>query len=242
MTLLHTSIRYRLNKIIAPVSAQRITIQKVEVCMIVGLLGFIGSGKGTVATHLVENYNFRQDSFAASLKDACSVIFDWPRHMLEGDTNESREWREVVDPWWSKKLGIPNFSPRYALQIVGTDVLRNNFHENIWFLTLENRIRKNPNRHVVISDVRFPNEIKFIQEQGGILVKINRGANPVWYETAMLANRGNSLAKEAMTKTYSTAHFSEWAWVGSEINYELDNNGTIEDLKKQIDELTVKIL
>jgi len=210
--------------------------------MIVGLLGFINSGKGTVASQLVGGYNFRQDSFATSLKDACAAIFDWPRHLLEGDTKESREWREVVDPWWSEQLGIPNFSPRLALQVIGTDALRNNFHEDIWFLTLQNRIRKNPNQHVVISDVRFPNEIKFIKEQGGVLVKINRGPAPVWYETAMLANRGNSLAKEAMTRTYSSAHFSEWAWVGSEVNFELNNDGTLEDLTSQVKEMITKIL
>lgn len=210
--------------------------------MIVGLLGFINSGKGTVASQLVSKNNFRQDSFASSLKDACSVMFDWPRHMLEGDTKESREWREIVDPWWASKLGIPNFSPRLALQIIGTDSLRNHFHQDIWFLTLENRIRKNPDQHVVISDVRFPNEIKFIQEQGGVLVRINRGPLPVWYETAMLANRGNSLAKEAMTKTYSTAHFSEWAWVGSAIGYEINNDSTLEHLETQVSDVLSRIL
>lgn len=210
--------------------------------MIVGLLGFINSGKGTVASQLVNEYNFRQDSFASSLKDACAAMFDWPRALLEGDTKESREWREVVDPWWSEKLNIPNFSPRYALQIMGTDVLRNHFHQDLWFITVENRIRKNPNQHVVISDVRFPNEIKFIQEQGGTLVKINRGPAPVWYETALLANRGNSLAKEAMTKTYSGAHFSEWAWVGSKIDYELNNDGSLEFLEGQVREILTRIL
>ncbi len=202
--------------------------------MIIGLLGFINSGKGTVASQLVNNFNFRQDSFAASLKDACSAIFDWPRHMLEGDTTESREWREIVDPWWSEKLGIPNFSPRLALQVIGTDALRNNFHEDLWFLTLQNRIRKNPEQHVVISDVRFPNEIKFIQEQGGILVRINRGPTPVWYETALMANKGNTLAKEVMNKTYSTAHFSEWAWVGMPVNYEINNDSTVVDLEMNL--------
>jgi hypothetical protein len=205
--------------------------------MIVGLLGFINSGKGTVASELVNRFDFRQDSFAAGLKDACAVIFDWPRAMLEGDTTESREWREIVDPWWSEKLNMPNFSPRLALQVIGTEALRNNFHQDLWFLTLQNRIRKNPEQHVVISDVRFPNEIKFIQEQKGVLVKINRGPTPVWYETAILANKGNSLAKEAMTKTYSSAHFSEWAWVGSRIDYEINNNTTLEDLNKQVTDL-----
>ena len=75
--------------------------------MIVGLLGYIGSGKGTVSSVLVNEYGFRQDSFASTLKDACSAIFGWERHMLEGDTKESREWREQVDPWWEEKLGRP---------------------------------------------------------------------------------------------------------------------------------------
>jgi len=210
--------------------------------MIIGLLGLINSGKGTVAHQLVDSYNFRQDSFASGLKDACSVIFDWPRHLLEGDTKESREWREVVDPWWSEKLNMPNFSPRLALQVIGTDALRNNFHQDIWFLTLQNRIRKNPNQHVVISDVRFPNEIDFIRSNGGVLVKINRGPAPVWYETALLANRGNSLAREAMTKTYSGAHFSEWAWIGSKIDYEVNNDGSLEFLQGQVSEILTRIL
>jgi hypothetical protein len=210
--------------------------------MIIGLLGFINSGKGTVASQLVSEYGFRQDSFATSLKDACSVMFDWPRHMLEGDTKESREWREVVDPWWAEKLNMPNFSPRLALQVIGTEAMRNNFHEDLWFITVQNRIRKNPNQHVVISDVRFPNEIKFVQEQGGKLIRINRGPTPVWYETALMANKGNSLAKEAMTKTYSSAHFSEWAWVGSKIDFELNNDGTVEFLQSQVTEVVSKIL
>lgn len=208
---------------------------------IIGLLGYISSGKGTVASQLVSEYDFRQDSFASSLKDACAVMFDWPRHLLEGDTKESREYRELPDEWWSQSLGIPNFTPRYALQIMGTEVLRNHFHQDMWFLTMRNRIRKNPTQNVVISDVRFPNEIKFIQDQGGILIKVNRGVVPVWYETAVLANKGNSIAKDIMEKTYSSAHLSEWAWVGSKIDFEVDNNGSIDELYKQVRDIADNI-
>ena len=168
-------------------------------------------------------------------------MFDWPRHLLEGDTTESREWREVIDEWWAQQLGIPNFTPRYALQIMGTDILRNNFHQDIWFLTLRNRIRKNPDQAVVISDVRFPNEIKFIQDQGGILIRVNRGPSPVWYETAILANKGNSIAKDIMDKTYSSAHFSEWAWVGSKIDFVVNNDGTKDQLHNQINDIIKNI-
>jgi hypothetical protein len=210
--------------------------------MIVGISGFIGSGKSTVANRLTDQYGFRRDSFATSLKDACAAIFDWPRELIEGDTKESREWREETDEWWANKLNIPNFSPRLALQLIGTDSLRNHFNEGIWFLTLENRVRKNPGQHVVISDVRFPNEFKFIQEQGGINIRVDRGPEPVWYETALLANNGNSIAREIMTKTYSDAHFSEWAWVGSKFQYVINNDSTLEVLTSRIDEIILQIL
>jgi len=202
--------------------------------MIIGISGLIGSGKNTVGSILTEKYGYRKDSFATSLKDACAVIFDWPRDMLEGETQESREWREQVDTWWASKLNIPNLTPRLALQLIGTDVMRNHFDESIWFLTIENRFRKNPNQSVVISDVRFPNEVKFIQDHGGIMIKVSRGPVPVWFETAILANKGNTLAKTAMKTIYSDAHFSEWAWTGEKFDYEINNDDTIENLNDQI--------
>jgi len=87
--------------------------------MIIGFVGFIGSGKGTVADILTHKYGFNKESFANAVKDACAAIFLWDRKMLEGDTKESREWRETPDPWWSEKLGR-EFSPRLALQLMGT--------------------------------------------------------------------------------------------------------------------------
>ena len=53
--------------------------------MLIGILGRIDSGKGTVADELVNTYGFRQDSFAATLKDVTAVLFNWNRAMLEGN-------------------------------------------------------------------------------------------------------------------------------------------------------------
>lgn len=210
--------------------------------MIFGISGFIGCGKNTVADQLKEEFGFVQDSFASSLKDACATLFDWPRHMIEGDTKESREWREQTDTWWAEKLGIENFNPRLALQLIGTNSLRNHFNPDLWLLTLANRARKNPDQHIVISDVRFPNELNFIKNTGGILIRVDRGPSPVWYETALLANTGNSIAKSIMERTYPTAHLSEWAWVGTEYDFVVDNNGTLDDLKTQIRDIASKTL
>ena len=71
--------------------------------MIVGLLGFIGSGKGT-AGDILKDMGFTPVSFAKGVKDVAAEMFGWPRHMLEGDTQASREWRERDDPFWSKQM------------------------------------------------------------------------------------------------------------------------------------------
>ena len=42
-------------------------------------------------------------------------MFGWDREMLEGDTEESRDWREKVDPYWSTETGNP-ITPRLILQ------------------------------------------------------------------------------------------------------------------------------
>ena len=99
---------------------------------IIAICGFQGSGKDTLANILTKNYGYKKLSFGGTVKDVASIIFNWDRKMLEGDTKESREWREKVDVWWSNKLGINNLTPRYILQYVGTDLFRNHFHKDIW--------------------------------------------------------------------------------------------------------------
>ena len=83
---------------------------------LISLVGFAGAGKDSVGRILVDHYGYRSFSFAESLKDSLASIFCWRRTMLEGKTNESRAWRETVDEWWADKLGIPHFTPRWAMQ------------------------------------------------------------------------------------------------------------------------------
>ena len=77
---------------------------------VVGICGLIGHGKDTASGFLIEE-GFQRVSFAGILKDACANIFGWDRILLEGNTTESRAFREQVDEWWAKRLDIPNFTP-----------------------------------------------------------------------------------------------------------------------------------
>ena len=208
--------------------------------MIIGVCGFIGSGKDTIADYLVNLHHFRRESFANTLKDAVSAVFGWDRMMLEGRTKQAREWREQVDPWWADRLSIPHLTPRWILQNWGTEVCRKNFHDDIWIASLENKLRASTD-DIVISDCRFPNEIAAIKKAGGRVVRVVRGAEPEWYQLAVSRNRGpngnSSWALSGRKLEQLGIHASETAWVGTRFDAVLDNNGTLEDLYQQVKRL-----
>ena len=195
---------------------------------IIGIVGLIGSGKDTIADYLVNFHGYRRDSFANTLKDAVSTIFGWDRDLLEGRTTTARQWREQVDEWWSQRLNIPNLTPRYVLQQWGTEVVRKSFHDDTWIASLENKIRKS-NDNSVITDCRFPNEVKMIKDLGGKVLRVKRGEDPVWYDTAITANNGDKQAMDLMHNNYKV-HISEWAWAGTDFDYTVLNNGSIDEL------------
>lgn len=181
--------------------------------MIIGLVGFIGSGKGTVRDILMREHGYHGCAFADSLKDAVSTIFSWPRELLEGDSNTSRAFRDRVDPWWSHKFGY-EVTPRLMLQKMGTEACRNNLADNIWIAALEKRIHGHED--VVISDVRFPNEIDFVRSAGGKIILISRSPSPTEEELARM-------------------HISETAWRKESVDCVIDNNGSIQDLKRNVE-------
>ena len=202
--------------------------------MIIGVCGFIGSGKDTVADYLQNFHEFRRESFASTLKDAVAAVFGWDRTMLEGRTKEAREWREQVDPWWAARLDMPTLTPRWVLQYWGTEVCRKGFHDDIWIASLENKLRTSKDS-IVISDCRFPNEIQSIKNAGGQIIWVQRGELPDWYDTAIAANQGHNWAVQDLKMR--KIHASETAWVGTQFDSVIDNNSSIDSLYQQAETL-----
>ena len=209
--------------------------------MIIGLVGLKGSGKDTVADYFISHYdNWIKGSFADSLKDTCACVFGWDRELLEGSTHDSRAWRETVDTWWSEKLNRPNFTPRVALQIVGTELWRNQFHDDIWLLSFEKKLLT-IQENVIITDCRFSNEIELIRRLNGLIVRVKRGVDPPWWDTAIEDNarRDETHYNPMLPRTYPEVHASESSWAGCTEDHVIVNDGTLEDLEEAVKNLNV---
>ena len=207
--------------------------------MIIGICGLIGSGKDTIADYLQNIHQFRRESFAHTLKDAVACVFGWDRELIEGRTRESREWREQVDPWWAERLNMPTLTPRYVLQVWGTEVARRGFHDDIWIASLENKLRKTTD-DVVISDCRFPNEIAAIRRAGGQVIRVHRGPEPAWYDVALAANQYPQPSASSRILSELGVHASETAWIGTKFDAVVDNNADgMDHLYCQINSLVL---
>ena len=137
--------------------------------MIIAVCGLKRSGKNTTGSYLVENYGFKEYSFAKPIKEACCVLFDWSLDYIE-------EHKEDIDERW----GI---SPRQALQYLGTEDFQYNlpnqfplFKETVgrafWVKRFENEYQKDKNSNYVITDFRFRHEEEIIKTYDSYTVKV----------------------------------------------------------------------
>lgn len=140
---------------------------------LIGIIGQKRAGKDTMADYIIKNYNYTKKSLSDPLKDACKSIFLLSDEQLYG--NE----KEVPDKRWNGS------TPRQLLQVVGTQLFRedlnkyipqlNELSNTIWIHHFELWYAKNKDKKIVIPDIRFNDEAQMIKNNGGVLIKINRG-------------------------------------------------------------------
>jgi len=129
---------------------------------IVGIAGKAGSGKDVIAEYLVDVFGYHRRAWADSLKDAAGAIFGLTREQMYGGE------KEVVDRYWGH-------SPRYILQKLGTECLRQGYGKDVWIRSFYRHISQQPMSWFwVVPDVRFENEARAIREWGGRLWRVDR--------------------------------------------------------------------
>lgn len=134
--------------------------------MIIGIHGKIHAGK-TTAMEVFQKYGGRELRFADKLKAMVASLLSVPVELMENPDFKSRPI-----PWL-----LPH-TPRTLLQTLGTEWGRG-LDENIWVkatMASASELGGMGYELIVITDVRFPNEMKYIQQIGGKVIKIVRPA------------------------------------------------------------------
>jgi hypothetical protein len=180
--------------------------------MLVGICGKAGSGKDTVGDHLIKEYGFKKIALADPIKRLVKDVF-----ALDDHTVYDREAREQPLEQWG------GWSVRKLLQYIGTELFRENIDDSVWVKSLWFKIQNDKENNYVVTDVRFPNELKFFEDHGGddfTSIKVLREgcAGAVGLE----------------------GHASEAYDLTTEIS--IENDGTMEELYNKVDGLMTEML
>lgn len=192
---------------------------------IVGISGFRGAGKDTLANILAKMLpGSIRTSMASPLKDMVSIMFDWDRETIEGSTPSSRVERMKPDPRWNHLAGHGIFqhdqaiTPVLALQRVGTELVRNHVDQDFWLSLMKIRAKSSGAKVIIISDIRFPNELQACD----ITVRVVRP----------------SLQYPDM----ASMHISETAHLNHSFDTTVVNDGSIQDLESKVRDLVLPLI
>jgi hypothetical protein len=130
---------------------------------LIGFAGRLGSGKTLAADLLCAKYGFMKVKFAKPIKDMMRSLGLDDRH-IEGELKD--EPCDILD----------GETPRWAMQSLGTEWGRSLISENLWLNRWKRIVEENLNlnNNVVVDDLRFPNELKAVQELSGQVIVLLR--------------------------------------------------------------------
>lgn len=169
-----------------------------DAVVLVGLCGPSGSGKDTLADALMARSGGSKTAFAEPLKTACKALFGLTDHQLHDPVAKN----VTVDLWGR--------SPRDLLQIVGTDLLREQLDGEVFLKSMRARIAA-ASGVMFVTDCRFENEAELVRHAGGQIIHLYRAA----------------------ATPLATTHVTEQRLSVKPGDVVLHNDGTVADLVRQ---------
>ena len=185
---------------------------------LIGIAGFAGAGKDTVADLMVAHYGFDKIAFADTMRRMIEAIDPVVGYSpLEDGDFEVIRYNDAIEfvGYNDAKVMYPEI--RQFLQRLGTEAGREVFGDNIWADMAMKRAATM--KRVVIADTRFRNEAEAIKANGGIVIRVTR--------PGVDATNG---------------HVSEHDLDGWRYDAHIHNNGTLSDLMVKAEAVFAKTI
>jgi hypothetical protein len=196
--------------------------------MIIGVSGRARAGKDVFGEFLAEELCRRTGegyilmAYAYELKCVAQKEFDLSWGQLWGNSKEVRDKRYFKGNGVDKHgdLAVEYWTGREIMQSIGA--FYRSINNNFWVEKLFKIIDEKEYTNVIITDVRYPNEVDPIVELNGYHIRINRAIE---------------------NKIHGKKHSSETSLdTPYKVDFTVSNNGTLEDLKKLAGDIAGGIL
>jgi hypothetical protein len=172
---------------------------------IIALTGKKQAGKDTAASVLVADYGFRRLAFADRLRELALER----NPLLSTEGGGSIRLSLLVEMFgWEEAKKVS--SVRLYLQDFGQHI-KEEIDDAYWSNYVFARVDAEPNVNWVLTDTRFPVEIRDSQARGGYIVRVDRPGLPD-----------------------DDLHPSEWAWRDTTPDYVLLNDGDRESFQQRV--------
>ncbi len=186
--------------------------------MLVGVVGLNGSGKDTVAILLKENYDYKHKDIGQEIREELKKIGKNYLNRKEMVVLANERRKKFGNDYWAKKV-LGKYSGKEKM---------------------------------VITSIRNPAEIEFIKKLGGKIIVVQASIKKRFWRTVerVKKNKGahgdvksfdefkRAEEKELESKDESKQQLSKCI---SLAEYEIDNNSSISELKKELDQVMIKI-
>ena len=172
--------------------------------MRIALSGLKRSGKDTIGSYLIQNYSCKRFAFADEVKRLARELF--PEEFVQND------------------------KPVDLLQWLGNTMRQRN--PDVWINRLSTMIQltKDPVPNLVVTDVRYPNEVQALKNLGFTIVKV---------QVPVEVSIERSKATEVNFTEELLLHESEQLAQSNEQYYDyiIENTGTLEELYSKVEEM-----
>jgi hypothetical protein len=191
---------------------------------LIGIGGLLYAGKDAVGDYLVDEHDWAKLGMSDSLNLALLTLNPMiPCNVVEGQLVSEGHIRGEFVPYQylHREIGYveakKNPEVRRLLQALGTEVGRELIDNNVWVDMTRRRIRtlRAEGVSVIVTGMRFPNELDMIREEGGEL----------WWVSRPGVEGGNTL---------TGSHASENSVGAQDFDTIIPNVGTLEDLHLQV--------